>query len=139
MENISAVVFETMANSLTDADELMNFAMTCGLLESPAVRLGLFQLRIPEYSGAFVNEQLGNILQSLGGPTEQKTDDFELALEFVREQKEMEESINAFLFDDEMEALGQTCVDDGEWRPTGQIRGGEPQLGPSHRPDTLTP
>ena len=58
MENISAAVFETMVNSFTDADELLKFAMTWGLLESPAVRLRLFQLRNAEYSGAFVNEQL---------------------------------------------------------------------------------
>ena len=118
MENISAAVFETMVNSFTDADDLLGFAMTLGLLESPAVRLRLFQLRNPEYSSAFVNEQLDNILQSLT----QNVGDFELALEFVRQQDEMEESIKATLFDDEMEALGQTCVEDGEWRPTGQIR-----------------
>ena len=140
MENISAAVFETMVNSFTDADELMNFAMTWGLLESPMVRLRLFQLRNPEYSGAFVNEQLDNMLQSLGGPTTQNVGDFEVALEFVREQDEVEESIKAILFDDEMEALGQTCVDDGEWRPTEQIGGeDEPQPGPSHRPDTPPP
>ena len=73
-------------NSFTDVDELMNFVMTWGLLASPAVRLRLFQLRNPEYSGAFVNEQLDNMLESSGGPTEQNTDDFELALEFAREQ-----------------------------------------------------
>ena len=114
MENISALAFETMGNSFTDADELLNFAMTWGLPESPAVRLRLFQLRNPEYSGAFVNEQLDNILQSLGGPTTQNVGDFELALEFVREQDEVEGSIKVILFDDDMEALGQTCVEDGE-------------------------
>ena len=71
MENISAAVFETMVNSFTDVDEFMNFAITWGLLESPTVRLRLFQLRNPEYSCAFVNEQLDNILPSLGGPTTQ--------------------------------------------------------------------
>ena len=138
MENISAAVFETMVNSFTDADALLNFAMTWGLLESPAVRLRLFQLRNPEYSGTFVNEQLDNILQSLGGPTTQNVGDFELALEFVREQDEVEESIKAILFDDEMEALWQTCVEDGEWSPTVQL-GDEPLPGPSHRPDTPPP
>ena len=83
MENISAAVFETMVNSFTDADELMNFPMTWGLLESPAVRLRLFQLRNPEYSGAFVNEQLDNILRSLGGPATQNVGVVELALVFV--------------------------------------------------------
>ena len=39
-----------------------------------------------------------------------------------------------------MEALGQTCVEDGEWSPTEQIGGGdEPQPDPSHRPDTPLP
>ena len=94
----------------------MNFAMTWGLLESPAVRFRLFQLRNPEYSGAFVNEQLDNILQSLGGPATQNVSVFELALEFVREQDEVEESIKAILLGDKMEALGQTFVEDGEWR-----------------------
>ena len=47
----------------------------------------------------------------------------------------MEESIKALLFDEEMDALGQTCIDDGDWSlPIGL--GEEPQLGPSHRPDT---
>ena len=61
----------------------------------------------------------------LGGATEQNTN--------VR--NEVEESIKALQFDEEMEALGQACVDDGEWNP--QIGGGdEPQPGPSHQPDT---
>ena len=39
-----------------------------------------------------------------------------------------------------MEALGQTCREDGEWSPTVQLGGGdEPQPGPSHRPDTPPP
>ena len=140
MENISVSVFETMVNSFTGADELLNIAIAWGLLESPAVRLRLFWLTNPEYSDAFVNEQLDNMLQSLGGPMTQNVGDFELALEFVREQDEVEESIKAIWFDDEMEALGQTCAEDGEWSPTVQIGGGdEPQQGPSHRPDTPPP
>ena len=87
-----------------------------------------------------MNEQLDNILQSLEGPTTQNVGDFELVLEFVREQDEMEESTKAILFDDEMEALGQTCVEDGEWSSRVQLKGGdEPQPGPSHRPDTPPP
>ena len=140
MEIISSAVIETMVNSFTDADELLTFAMTWGLLESPTVRLRLFQLRNPEYSGAFVNEELDNILQSLGGPTTQNVGDFELVLEFVREQDEVEESIKAIFFDDEMEALGQTYVEDDEWSPTVQLGGGdEPQPGPAHRHDTPPP
>ena len=52
----------------------------------------------------------------------------------------MEESVKAILFDDEMEALGQTCVEDGEWSPTVQLGGGDkPQPGPSDRPNTPPP
>ena len=47
----------------------------------------------------------------------------------------MEESIKALWFDEEMIALGQTFIDDGDWGlPIGL--GEEPQLGPSHRPGT---
>ena len=140
MANISSAVIETMVNSFTDADELLNFAMTWGLLESPTVRLRLFQLRNPEYSVAFVNEELDNLLHPLGGPTTQNVGDFELVLEFVREQDEVEESIKAIFIDDEMEALGQTYVEDDEWSPTVQ-QGGRDELqpGPTHRPDSPPP
>ena len=76
----------------------------------------------------------------MGGPTTQNVGDFELSLEFVREQDEVEESIKAILFDDEMEAVEQTYVEDGKWSPTVQLGSGdEPQPGPSHRPDTPPP
>ena len=35
---------------------------------------------------------------------------------------EILESINALLFDEEMEDLRQTCLDDGEWNPMTQVR-----------------
>lgn len=120
MESITAQ-FQTMVNSFTDADELMNFAATWGIQDSPAVRFRLFQLRNTEYGDAFVDQQLNTILQTFEGTTEQGADDFELALEYVRKEEEVEESIKALLFDEEMEALGQTCVDDGEWSPTLQV------------------
>ena len=44
MENISVTVFEPMVNSFTDADELMNFAMAWGLLESPRCGYDYFSL-----------------------------------------------------------------------------------------------
>lgn len=120
MENITAV-FETMLNSFTDADQLMDFAATWGIQDSPALRLRLFQLRNTVYEDAFVDQQLNTILQTFVGTTEQGVDDFELALQYVRKEDEVEELIKALLFDEEMEALGQTCVDDGEWSPTLQV------------------
>ena len=87
------------------------------------MRFRLFQLRNPDET--FVSDQLDTLLPMLGGATEQNTN--------VR--NELEESIKALQFDGEMEALGQACVDDGEWNP--QIGDGdEPQPGPSHQPDT---
>ena len=63
----------------------------------------------------FVNEQLDTLSQTFGGETEQSAD----------ARMEEEESIKALLFDKEMEALGQTCLDHGEsslqivvWRRT---------------------
>ena len=42
-------------------------------------------------------------------------------MESVRTQEEVEESIRALLFDEEMDTLGQSCIDDGEWDPTLQV------------------
>jgi hypothetical protein len=71
MENIAAT-FEMMVNSFTDADELMNFAATWGIQDSPGVRFRLFQLRNPHYDADFVEEELNNILHSLGGSLDEK-------------------------------------------------------------------
>ena len=92
-----------MVNSFTNADELLNFAATWGIQDSPGLRFRLNQLR--------------------------------------NHQDEIEGSIRALLFDEEMEETAHICVEDGEWNPqspTPMIGGGdEPQPGPSHRPKGL--
>ena len=105
MEVTSAAVFLNMVNSFTDADQLMDFAATWGIQDSPAVRLRLYQLRNDEQS-----------LPSVDQSIQQNVD-----LESVRTQEEVEESIKALLFDEEMETLGQSCIDDGEWEPMIQV------------------
>ena len=105
MEVTSAAVFLNMVNSFTDADQLMDFAATWGIQDSPAVRLRLYQLRNDEQS-------LPRVDQSI----QQNVD-----LESVRTQEEVEESIKALLFDEEMDTLGQSCIDDGEWEPMIQV------------------
>ena len=104
MANNAVAVLELMVISFTDADELMDFAATWGVQDSPTLQFRLFQLRNP--GDTFVNDQLDAILQTLGGATEQSAK--------VRKQEEMEELIKALLFDKEIEALGQMCVDGGE-------------------------
>ena len=75
-----------------------------------AVRYKLFQMNT-HYDDTFVNEQLESLLQTFGGETEQSAN--------VR--MEEDGSIKALLFDEEMEALGQTCLDDDEWNPVTQV------------------
>ncbi len=134
-------IIEMMVNSFTDADELMNFAATWGIQDSREVRFRLFQIRNSQYGDEFVNEQIEGILQSLGGPipdnSDSREDDLELALEYVRERQEMEESIKALLFDDEMEETTRICIEDGEWEPQSIQTGGgeEPRAGPFHEPE----
>ena len=105
MEVTSAAVFLNMVNSFTDADQLMDFAATWGIQDSPVVRLRLYQLRNDEQSLASVDQSI-----------QQNVD-----LESVRTQDEVEESIKALLFDEEMDTLGQSCIDDGEWEPMIQV------------------
>ena len=105
MEVTSAAVFLNMVNSFTDADQLMDFAATWGIQDSPAVQLRLYQLRNDE-------QRLPSVDQSI----QQNVD-----LESVRTQDEVEESIKALLFDEEMDTLGQSCIDDGEWEPMIQV------------------
>ena len=105
MEVTSAAVFLNMVNSFTDADQLMDFAATWGIQDSPAVRLRLYQLRNDE-------QRLPSVDQSI----QQNVD-----LESVRTQEEVEESIKALLFDEEMDTLGQSCIDDCEWEPMIQV------------------
>ncbi|XP_060564754.1 uncharacterized protein LOC132723964 [Ruditapes philippinarum] len=140
MENIAAT-FEMMVNSFTDAEELMNFAATWGIQDSPGVRFRLFQLRNPQYGDDFVNEQMERLLDSLNDTMQNRedTENFDLALEYVREQEEIEGAVRALLFDEEMDKMATACVEDGEWSPQSpglQVGSGdEPQAGPSHRPD----
>ena len=105
MEVTSAAVFLNMVNSFTDVDQLMDFTATWGFQDSPAVQLRLYQLRNDEQS-----------LPSVDRSIQQNVD-----LESVRTQKEVEESIKALLFDEEMESLEQSCIDDGEWKPMIQV------------------
>lgn len=56
--------------------------------------------------------------QYFGGPTRQNNDDFEVVLEYLREQEEVEKSIKALLFDEQMNVLSEACINDGEWNPT---------------------
>ncbi len=145
MDNIAAT-FELMVNSFTDADELMNFAATWGIQDSPVARFRLFQLRNQEYGDEFANEELDGILQRLGGSLcntdtiDSREEDLELALEYVKEQEEMEGSSLALLFDEEMEETAQICIEDGEWEPQSPLMTGggeEPRAGPSHQqPDS---
>ena len=61
------------------------------------------------------------MLEHLGGPinitSETITDDLEMALEYVRREQEIEESIKALLFDEEMDHIARICIEDGEWHP----------------------
>ncbi len=59
---------ELMVNSFTDEEDLMNFAATWGIQDSPVVRFRLFQLRNQEYDDEFVNGALDNILHDIGRP-----------------------------------------------------------------------
>ena len=113
MANNSVTILKTMVNSFTNADELMNFAATCGIQDSLAVRYKLFQINT-QYDETFVNEQLESLLQTFGDETDQRVN--------VRMDNEIRESIKALIFDEEMEDLRQTCFDDGEWNPMTQVR-----------------
>ena len=89
MEVTSAAVFLNMVNSFTDADQLMDFAATWGIQDSPVVRLRLYQLRNDE-------QRLPSVDRSI----QQNVD-----LDSVRMQEEVEESIKALLFDEEIDTL----------------------------------
>ena len=130
-----------MANSYTDVDDLMNFAATWGIQESAVVCFHLFQLRNPEYTDDYFNEQLSTVLDNLGGPLTadaplptDREGELDIAVIYVREQEEVEACSKALLFDDEMESLAEVCVEDGDWDPPSPLqigRGEEPQPGPS--------
>jgi hypothetical protein len=133
--------FDIIVDTFTDADELMNFAATWGLQDSPGVRFRLFQLRNPQYGDDFVNEQMERLLDSVDDKMQNQEDlkDLDLALEYVRKQEEIEGAVRTLLFDEEMDKMSTDCVKDGEWYPQSQGiqvgSGDEPQAGPYHRPD----
>ena len=72
-----AFEFENLVNSFTDVAELMSFATFWDIHDLAVVRMRLFYLR---------NPQLDNVMDY--SAQFQNDDDLELALEFVREQKE---------------------------------------------------
>ena len=82
---------------------LWTFAATWGIQDLSAARLRLNQLRNSDF------------------PTADRTRQQNVTFESVRTQEEVEQSIRALLFDEEMETLGQSCIDDGEWDPTIQV------------------
>ncbi len=129
---MDSATVELMVNSFNDEEELMNFAATLGVQDSPAVRQRLLQIRIAH--DTFVNEELDTILQNFGGPTTTTDIDLELAMEYVAEQDEIDGAVRALLYDDDNEETARICVEDGEWDPqTGT--GEEPRAGPSNEPD----
>ena len=83
-----------------------------GLQDSLAVRYKLFQINT-QYDETFVNEQLESLLQTFGGESDQRVN--------VRMEEDVLESIKALLFDEEMEDLRQSCLDDGQWNPMTQV------------------
>ena len=124
------MALETMVHSYTDAEELMNFSATMGIQDSPIVRFRLFQLRNPEYSDHYINEQIDSLFYNLGGPVAITNDSSDLDLESVRIEKEIQGAIKALLFDDEMEETARVCVEDGEWNPI--LPPNQPQSGSSN-------
>lgn len=90
-----------------------------------------------------MNKELDGIITNLGGPLcvaeHINEDDLDVALEFIKGEEEIEGAMIARLFDDEMEALGESYVNDGDWNPPTPViqtgEGDEHQLGPSYQPD----
>ena len=112
----------------------MNFAATWGIVNSPAVRFRTFRIRNGEYEDEFEIEQMDLILQHMETPMEQNTENFELALEYVREKEEIQESIKAILFDDEMNELSEPVSEMGNGTPLRQMcRQGRNNLHPAFR------
>ena len=134
--NTFEATLEMMVNSFTDANELMYFAATMGIQDSPIVRFRLFQLQNLEYDSDFFERTNRNVLEHLGGPinitSETITDDLEMALEYVKREEEIEESIKALLFDEEMDHIARICIEDGEWNPESLRRVREPQPGSAY-------
>ena len=136
-------ILETLVSTFTDEDGLMRFAAIYDIQDSMMVQQRLFQIRNPVYGDQFVIEELDILLQHLGGPlTTVSEDDFELALNYVNENKKMEESIKYLLSDEEIELTTRICIQDGEFNSSEQITqyGGsdEPIPGTSNQQDDDT-
>ena len=116
MEYTSIGEFETLVNYFTDADQLMNFAATWEIQDTPAVLLRLYRLRNPDHDDTLINEQ---ILQSCDRTRQQCANTMDL--EYVRREKEIEESVKALMFDDEMDDIARACIEDGNWNPLIQV------------------
>ncbi len=133
-----------------DATDLMNFAATWGIQESPAVIFRLFQLQNPEYDCEFVDGQLDTILSNLVDPPtphnsnemnvleddcepEPRTWDAEmndLAIACLEDDWDPE----ARTWDEEMDDLARVCLDD-HWDIQDGRGSDEPQPGPSREPE----
>ena len=116
MEYTSVGEFETIVNCFTDADRLMDFAATWELQDSPAVLLRLYRLRNPDHDDTLINEQ---ILKTCDRTRQQSANNMDL--EYVRREKEIEESVKALMFDDEMDDIARACIEDGIWNPPIQV------------------
>ena len=96
---------ESIINSFMDVGELIAFAVFWNLQETPVVRMRVFQLRNPQTDNDFIMEQRDNVMRTF----DQAQDDsnFELALEFVKEQEkkeEIEKATRVLEFEDEMDS-----------------------------------
>ena len=141
--DLMASILEDLVSTFTDEEGLMKFAAIYDIQDSSMVQQRLFQIRNPVYGDQFVNEELDTLLTHLGGPlTTSKQDDFELALDYVTENEEVEESIKALLFDDEIELTSRLCIQDGEFNPLSQpipyVKSDEPRPGTSAQQDDDT-
>ena len=63
-----------------------------------------------------INEQ---ILQTCDRTRQQSANNIDL--EYVRRGKEIEESVKALMFDDEMDNIARACIEGGNWNPLIQV------------------
>ena len=116
IEYTSIGEFEILVNYFTDADQLMDFAATWEIQDSPAVLLRLYRLRNPDHDDMLINEQ---ILQTCDRTRQQSANNMDL--EYVRREMEIEESVQALMFDDKMDDIARACIEDGNWNPLIQV------------------
>ena len=116
MEYTSIGEFETLVNYFTDADQLMDFTATWEIQDSPAVLLRLYRLRNLDHDDTLINEK---ILQTCDRTRQQSATNMDL--EYVRKEMEIEESVKALMFDDEMDDIARACIEDGNWNPLIQV------------------